>query len=147
MRLAGKRALITAAGQGIGRAAAVAMVAEGARVMATDIDDTALDALAQDAASVALTTCRMDVRSDADVAEVAGQCAPDILFNCAGIVHAGSVLEATDDDWDLALDLNLRSMIRTIRATLPGMLARGAGSIINMSSILSSEAGAPNRAV
>lgn len=142
-RLIGKRVLVTAAGQGIGRASALAMAAEGAKVFASDINAEALSALAADAPDI--TTMVMDVRDDADVAKGVGAAAPDVLFNCAGFVHHGSILDASDDDWDFAFDLNVRSMFRTIRAALPGMLERGSGSIINMSSALSSIIGAPNR--
>ncbi len=140
-RLDGKRALVTAAAQGIGRASALAMAREGAQVFATDINEDALASLAHP-----LITCfALDVRDDASVAAGAARARPDILFNCAGFVHTGSILEASDDDWDFAFDLNVRSMFRTIRAVLPGMLEREGGSIINMSSALSSIIGAPNR--
>lgn len=143
-RLTGKRALVTAAGQGIGRASALAMAAEGAQVFATDVNPEALKALQADATG-ALETFVMDVRDDASVAERVAQAAPDVLFNCAGFVHHGSVLDATDEEFDFAIDLNVRSMLRTIRSALPGMLERGTGSIINMSSACSSVIGAPNR--
>ena len=144
-RLIGKRVLVTAAGQGIGRASALAMAAEGAKVFASDINAEALGSLAADAPDI--TTMVMDVRDDADVAKGVDEAAPDVLFNCAGFVHHGSILDASDDDWDFAFDLNVRSMFRTIRAALPGMLERGSGSIINMSSALSSIIGAPNRLI
>lgn len=140
-RLAGKRALVTAAGQGIGRASALAMAAEGAMVFATDVNP---DLLA-DLAGEGIETFAMDVRDDAAVAKGMVRAAPDVLFNCAGFVHHGTVLDASDADWDFAFDLNVRSMFRTIRAALPGMLDRGGGSIINMSSACSSIIGAPNR--
>ncbi len=143
-RLENKRALITAAGQGIGRATALAMAAEGAHVFATDVNPEALAQLQADAAGT-LETFELDVRSDDSVAKGAARATPDILFNCAGFVHHGTVLEATDDDWDFAFDLNVRSMFRTIRAVLPGMVERGTGSIVNMSSAASSIIGAPNR--
>lgn len=142
-RLSGKRVLVTAAGQGIGRASALAMAAEGAQVFASDINAELLADLANEAPNI--TTFTMNVRNDDDVAKGIAQAAPDALFNCAGFVHHGSILDATDDDWDFAFDLNVRSMFRTIRSTLPGMLERGGGSIINMSSALSSIIGAPNR--
>ena len=145
-RLTGKTALVTAAGQGIGRATALAMVAEGATVIATDINAGALAEL-RDATTGALTTTSLDVRDDAQVAEVAGAANPDILFNCAGFVHHGNILDATDEEWEFGFDLNVRSMFRTIRAVLPGMLDRGAGSIVNMASVVSSVIGAPNRFV
>ena len=138
-RLNGKRVLVTAAGQGIGRASALAMAAEGAQVFATDVNSAALETL-QGVESFAL-----DVRDEASVKDGVARAAPDVLFNCAGFVHHGSVLDATDDEWDFAFDLNVRSMLRTIRAALPGMLAKGRGSIINMSSACSSVIGAPNR--
>ena len=143
-RLEGKRVLASAAGQGIGRASALAMAAEGAQVFATDINGDALAELASDGAGQ-IETFVMDVRNDASVAKGVQRAQPDVLFNCAGFVHSGTILEAEDDDWDFAIDLNVRSMLRTIRAALPGMLDRGAGSIINMSSAASSIIGAPNR--
>ena len=141
-RLAGKTAFLTAAGQGIGRATAEAFVAEGARVIATDLDLAKLQGLAG-AEALAL-----DVRSTEAVERVAGTVGPiDILFNCAGFVHHGSVLDCTDADWDFSFDLNVKSMHRTIRAFLPGLLARGTGSIVNVSSGASSVRGIPNRYV
>lgn len=140
-RLAGKRALVTAAAQGIGRASAIAMADAGAKVLATDINAEVLADLSHEN----IETFVMDVRDDASVKEGVAKAAPSILFNCAGVVHNGSILETSDDDWDFAFDLNVRSMFRTIRATLPGMLEGGSGSIINMSSALSSIIGAPNR--
>lgn len=138
-RLDGKRALVTAAGQGIGKATALAMASEGAQVFATDVNEAALAELQGVEAFV------LNVRDEASVAEGVARAQPDILFNCAGYVHSGSILEATDEDWDFGFDLNVRSMFRTIRTALPGMLERGGGSIINMSSALSSIIGAPNR--
>jgi 2-keto-3-deoxy-L-fuconate dehydrogenase len=143
-RLNGKRALVTAAGQGIGRASVLAMAAEGAHVFATDINEDALAGIATETDGQ-IETFVLDVRSDTSVAEGVAQAVPDVLFNCAGFVHHGSILDATDDEWDFAFDLNVRSSFRTIRAALPGMLERGTGSIINMSSALSSVIGAPNR--
>ena len=145
-RLKGKRALISAAGQGIGKASALAMARQGAQVFATDVNADALAQL-QDEAPGTVETFVMDVLSDASVAEGVARARPDVLFNCAGFVHAGSVLDATGEDFDFAFDLNVKSMFRTIRAALPGMLERGAGSIINMSSACSSVIGAPNRFV
>lgn len=141
-RLDGKKAFVTAAGQGIGFASAVAMASEGARVIATDINEAALERLSDVAG---IETVHLDVRDTSAVQSVVSDGAPDILFNCAGFVHNGTILEATDDEWDFAFDLNVRSMFRTIRAVLPGMLERGGGSIINMSSACSSIIGAPNR--
>ena len=140
-RLTGKRALVTAAGQGIGRASALAMAAEGAQVFATDVN---ADALA-DVKGDGIETFVLDARDDASVKEGIARAQPDVLFNCAGFVHHGTVLDVTDEDWDFAFDLNVRSMLRTMRAALPGMLERGGGSIVNMSSACSSIIGAPNR--
>ncbi|MEM9970147.1 MAG: SDR family oxidoreductase [Pseudomonadota bacterium] len=140
-RLAGKRVLITAAGQGIGRATALAMAGEGAQVFATDINADALATL--DAPGIEAFT--LDVRDDGSVRAGVARATPDVLFNCAGFVHHGTVLDATDDEWEFAYDLNVTSMFRTIRAALPGMLERGGGSIINMSSALGSKIAAPNR--
>lgn len=140
-RLTGKRALVTAAGQGIGRATALAMAADGAQVFATDVNADLLDGLADDR----IDTFVLDVRDDTSVADGVACARPDVLFNCAGFVHHGTVLDAADGDWDMAFDLNVRSMFRTIRAALPGMVERGTGSIVNMSSACSSIIGAPNR--
>jgi 2-keto-3-deoxy-L-fuconate dehydrogenase len=138
-RLSGKSALLTAAGAGIGRATAEAFVQEGARVFATDIDAARLSGLACELR-------QLDVRSTGDVEALAREIGPvDILFNCAGFVHHGSVLECTDADWDYSFDVNVKSMHRTIRAFLPGMLQRGSGSIINVASGASSVRGLPNR--
>ncbi len=142
-RLDGKRALITAAGQGIGRATALAFAREGAHVLATDIDVSLLARLAADEPRIEVA--RLDVRSDSEVAAIAARGPFDVLFNCAGFVHHGTVLDCTPEQWSTALDLNVTSMYRTLRAVLPGMLARGKGSIINMSSVASSVKGAPNR--
>lgn len=145
-RLKNKRILVTAAGQGIGRAAALAMAAEGAEVFATDINPEGLAHLKSEATGI-LEIFELDVRSEASVVAGVAVAQPDVLFNCAGFVHNGTVLEASDEDWDFAFDLNVRSMLRTVRAALPGMLERGSGSIINMSSACSSVIGAPNRFV
>jgi 2-keto-3-deoxy-L-fuconate dehydrogenase len=138
-RLTGKRALVTAAGQGIGRASALAMAAEGAMVFATDVNAAALEGMD------GVETFVMDVRDGASVKAGVAKAKPDVLFNCAGFVHHGTVLDASDDEWDFAFDLNVRSMMRTMQAVLPGMLERGSGSIVNMSSACSSIIGAPNR--
>jgi len=138
--------LVTAAGQGIGRAAALVMAAEGAEVFATDINPEGLAQLKSEATG-RLEAFELDVRSEASVAAGVEVAQPDVLFNCAGFVHNGTVLEASDEDWEFAFDLNVRSMLRTVRAALPGMLERGSGSIINMSSACSSVIGAPNRFV
>ena len=140
-RLSGKRALVTAAGQGIGRASALAMADAGAHVFATDLNESALAEIGHPG----VETFVLDARSDASVAAGIARANPDVLFNCAGFVHHGTVLEASDADWDFAFDLNVKSMVRTIRAALPGMLERGSGSIVNMSSACSSIIGAPNR--
>ncbi|SMX51114.1 2-keto-3-deoxy-L-fuconate dehydrogenase [Actibacterium lipolyticum] len=140
-RLTGKRALVTAAGQGIGRATALAMASEGAQVFATDVNEAALEGLDGDGIEAFV----LDARDTDSVNKGVARAQPDVLFNCAGFVHHGTVLDATDDEWDFAFDLNVRSMFRTIRAALPGMLERGNGSIINMSSACSSIIGAPNR--
>lgn len=145
-RLAGKTALITAAGQGIGRATALAFAREGARVIATDVNDEALAALAREAG--AITTQRLDVTDAAAIEAAARAHGPvDVLFNCAGYVHAGTVLDSTEQQWAFAVELNVLSMIRLIKALLPGMLAKGSGSIINMASAAGSIKGAPNRFV
>lgn len=138
MRLKGKRAFITAAGQGIGRATAEAYLAEGAEVIATDLKAELLEGL--DCRTIAL-----DVTDKAAAQAAVQEAAPDILFNCAGFVHSGTILEATDDDWDFGFRLNCQSMFHTMQAAIPGMVERGGGSIINMSSAASSVIGAPNR--
>jgi 2-keto-3-deoxy-L-fuconate dehydrogenase len=140
--LGGKTALVTAAGQGIGRASALAYMAAGATVIATDINAEALETLATEG----IATHVLDVRSDQSVRDVIAAVGPvDILFNCAGVVHAGTVLDVKDEELDFAWDLNVRSMVRTARAVLPGMLARGGGAIVNMASVASSVKGVPNR--
>ena len=150
-RLAAKVAFLTAAGQGIGRATALAFAAAGARVIATDVNVQALGTLAAElearggAGHVVRT---LDVTDGAAIHAAAGEAGPiDILFNGAGIVPAGTVLDHRDDEWELAFALNVQAMARTIRAFLPGMLARGAGSIINMASVAGSLKGVPNRFV
>jgi 2-keto-3-deoxy-L-fuconate dehydrogenase len=144
-RLAGKTAIVTAAGQGIGRATAEAFVREGARVIATDINPNTLADLR------AATGCQTEIldvlKPDAITALAAREPQIDILFNGAGFVHAGTVLDCTEAEWDFAFDLNVRSQFRMIKAFLPGMLAKGAGSIINVASVASSIKGAPNRFV
>jgi 2-keto-3-deoxy-L-fuconate dehydrogenase len=142
-RLAGKTALVTAAGAGIGRATAKAFAAEGAEVLATDIDSKALASLADEAD---LDTALLDVRVDGDVARLfASSFAPHVVFNCAGFVHHGTILDCSPEDWAFSFDLNVGGMYRVIRAALPGMLERGGGSITNMASVVSSLKGAPNR--
>ena len=144
-RLAGKTALVTAAGQGIGRATAEAYAREGARVIATDINDAALAELAR------LSGCsarHLDVTDPRAVAALMAETgAIDVLFNGAGYVHAGTILDCDDVAWDFSFNLNVRSMYHLIRAALPGMLGRGGGSIINVASVASSIKGAPNRFV
>lgn len=144
-RLQGKTAFLTAAGQGIGRATALAYVREGARVIATDINAALLDSLA---AETGCTVQRLDVTDPAAIAAAAAAAGPvDILFNGAGYVHAGTVLECSDADWSFAFDINVRSMFHTIRAFLPGMLERGAGAIVNVASVAGSIKAPPNRFV
>jgi 2-keto-3-deoxy-L-fuconate dehydrogenase len=140
--LSGKTAFVTAAGQGIGRATALAFAAAGAVVIATDVDIAKLSGLESDA----IRTRGLNVLDAAAIAAAAQDAGTvDILFNCAGVVHQGTLLEATEADWSLAFELNCRSMFRTMQAFLPGMLARGRGSILNMASVASSVKGVPNR--
>jgi 2-keto-3-deoxy-L-fuconate dehydrogenase len=142
-RLKGKIAFITAAGQGMGRAAAVAFAAEGARVWATDINAKVLDSLAS---TPNVTTRALDVTDGAAVARVAAEVGGvDVLFNCAGYVHNGTILDCTEQEWDKSFDVNIKAMYRVTRAFLPGMLGKGKGSIINMASVVSSIRGVPNR--
>jgi 2-keto-3-deoxy-L-fuconate dehydrogenase len=147
-RLRGKKALITAAAQGIGRASALAFAAEGAEIIATDVNMGKLDELKR-AAKGSLATKRLDVTDAAAIGALASELgAVDVLFNCAGFVHHNTVLDCTDKDWDFAMTLNVRSMFLMIRAFLPAMLKSGkGGSIINMSSGASSVKAAPNRFV
>ena len=145
-RLEGKNVLVTAAGQGIGRASALAMAEEGAQVFATDVNMATLSTI-RDANHENIEIFELDVRDDASVREGVRRAAPDVLFNCAGFVHNGTILEATPQEWDNAWELNVSSMFKTIRAALPGMIERGSGSIINMSSVASSIKGAPNRLI
>ncbi|MFO1105951.1 MAG: SDR family oxidoreductase [Amaricoccus sp.] len=149
MRLEGKRLLITAAGQGIGRASAVACAAEGARVIATDLRPDLLDGLAA-AGAGRIETRPLDVTDPAAVAAIAAEIGPlDGLFNCAGFVHHGTILDVADSDWDFTFALNVTAMMRMIRACLPGMLDRAGGtgtaSILNMASMASSIKGFVNR--
>ena len=147
-RLDGKTAILSAAGQGIGRASALAMAREGARVIATDINPETLASLADEAAGLALETRLLDVRDpDAVRAAAADLGAPDVLFNCAGFVANGTILDCDEDQWAFSVDLNMTAMYRMIRAFLPGMIAAGRGNIINMSSAVSSVIAAPNRFV
>lgn len=146
MRLAGKTILVTAAGQGIGRASAIACAAEGARVIAADINGALLASLQ------GMETAVLDLTDPSAVADLAARAGPlDGLFNCAGFVHHGTILEVTDADWAFSLDLNVTSMLRLTRAALPGMIARaaetGTAAILNMASMASSIKGFPNRTV
>jgi 2-keto-3-deoxy-L-fuconate dehydrogenase len=141
-RLKGKTALITAAGQGIGRATAEAFIAEGARVIATDINEDLLASL------TGCETRKLDVNDAAAITALAKEIGTvDVLFNCAGFVDGGTILDCDDKAWDFSFNLNVRSMYRMMRTFIPGMLAAGGGSIINMSSVASSIKGAPNRFV
>jgi 2-keto-3-deoxy-L-fuconate dehydrogenase len=139
-RLSDKTALITAAGQGIGRASAEMFAAEGATVIATDINPDLL---------AGITDCETHVLDVTDADAVASLAANlptlDILFNCAGYVHQGTILDCPDEEWDRSFDINVRAMYMTVRAFLPKMLAAGGGSIVNMASVVSSVKGAPNR--
>ncbi len=151
-RLTGKRVLMTAAGQGIGRASALAMTREGAEVIATDIDPAALAALAEAAGAEAgegsLTTRPLDVRDATAIAALAAEIgAPDVLFNCAGFVDSGTLLECDEDAWARSVEINMTGMYRMLRAFVPPMLAAGGGSIINMASAVGSIIAAPNRFV
>lgn len=141
-RLTGKLCFVSAAGQGIGRATALAMAAEGARVVATDRDAALLATLT----APGITTAVLDVLDDAAITAAAKAAGPvDILFNCAGFVHQNTILTCTDQDWDFGFGLNVRAMWKVAQAFIPGMLERGRGSIVNMSSACSSIKGAPNR--
>ena len=144
-RLEGKKALVTAAAQGIGRAIVEKFVAEGASVLATDIN---MDVLSQLDGLANVSTARLDVTDAGNVKAVAAEAgALDVLVNCAGFVHHGTILECDEADYDFSFDINVRGAYRMIRATLPGMLESGGGSIVNISSVASSIAGVPNRFV
>lgn len=144
MSLQGKVVLVTAAAHGIGKASALALARAGATVHATDIDEDALQVVRAQQSSI--TIHRMNVRDRNEIdAVVKGIGAVDILFNCAGYVQNGTVLQATEEDFDVAFDLNVKSMLRTVQAVLPGMLERGDGSIINVASVVSSLKGVINR--
>ena len=141
-RLEGKTALITAAGQGIGKASALAYANEGANVIATDINSESLDSLASESG---IKTRVLDVTNSEAIESLAKELgAVDVLFNCAGFVHHGTLLECGEDDWDFSMDLNSRSMFRMIKAFLPAMIASGGGSIVNMASVASNVKGVPN---
>jgi 2-keto-3-deoxy-L-fuconate dehydrogenase len=138
-RVAGKRAFVTAAGQGIGRAAAEALAREGAHVIATDLNGALLDGIE--------TTehFALDVLDKDALTKAVKHAAPDILVNCAGVVHAGTIQQSTDEDFDFAMNLNVRSQFHAIQAVLPGMLERGGGAIVNIASVASTVMGVPNR--
>lgn len=143
--LSGRKVLVTAAAQGIGRASAIALAEAGATVFATDINEAALASLAEERPS--LTVLTLDVRDQASIDSVRARTGPvDALFNCAGTVPQGGLLECDDATWSFALDLNVTAMFRMIRAYLPGMIEQGRGSIINMSSVAGAVKGVPNRA-
>jgi 2-keto-3-deoxy-L-fuconate dehydrogenase len=145
-RLQGKKTLLTAAGQGIGAATARAFANQGATVFATDINTALLQKLAEEIPGI--ETRKLDVRDSQAVNSLAAELgAVDVLFNCAGFVHQGTILDCSEQDWDFSFDLNVKSVYRTCRAFLPAMLAAKKGSIINMSSGASSIKGAPNRLV
>jgi 2-keto-3-deoxy-L-fuconate dehydrogenase len=144
-RLKGKRAFVTAGAAGIGRACAIAFAREGATVFATDVDEKGLALLAKDGVT---ETAKLDVRDSSAVSAMAARVGKvDILLNAAGFVHHGTVLECSDDEWDFSFDLNVKSMHRTIRAFLPGMLQSGHGAIVNISSAAGVFKAAPNRYV
>ena len=145
-KLTGKRALITAAGQGIGRASARLMAQQGASVIASDINQEALESLARETKGIEVVKLDvMDAQAITGFADEVGRI--DILFNCAGFVHNGTILDCTEDDWDFSFNLNVKAMYRLIRALLPQMIAAGGASIINMSSVASSVRGVPSRFV
>lgn len=139
MRLAGKRAFVTAAGQGIGRASAETLAREGAHVVATDLKAELLDGL-----EVA-ETFALDVTDKAALVTAVQAAQPDVLVNCSGWVHAGTILDATDEEFDFAMNLNVRAHFHAIQAAVPGMLERGGGAIVNIASVCSSLMGLPNR--
>ena len=145
-RLKNKNTLITAAGKGIGRSSVMAFVNEGARVLATDIDPESLASLKEECPEI--ETRLLDITNAEAIQAIAKETGTiDVLFNCAGFVHHGTVLDCEESDWDFSFDLNVRSMYRMIRAFLPAMLESGGGSIVNMSSVASSVKGLPNRFV
>lgn len=152
-RLSGKRALVTAAGQGIGRASALAMAREGAEVWATDVNDAALAGLGAEWGRLgtqegSISTRRLDVLDPESTHEaVAALDAPHVLFNCAGFVAHGTILDCDEEQWDFSVRLNMTAMYRMCRAFLPGMIANGGGSIVNMASVASMVIAAPNRFV
>ncbi len=144
-RLGGKVAFVTAAAQGIGRATALAFAREGAKVWATDVNDAKLAELK---GKSGIEVRKLDVLKDAEIEKLAGEIgAPDVIFNCAGFVHHGTILQCSDKDWDFSFNLNVRSHYVVIRAFLPKMLENGGGSIINVASVAGSVKGIPNRLV
>lgn len=145
-RLRGKTALVTAAAQGIGRASAIAMAREGAKVYATDIKQELLDNLSSEAPEIEAFVLNV-LEPEQIAAAVARTGTPDILFNCSGFVHHGTILETDEKAWDFSFNLNVKAHYRMMKAALPGMLERGNGTIINMSSAASSIKGVPNRFV
>ena len=145
-RLHGKTAIVTSAGQGIGRASAIAMAKEGAKVWATDIREDLLATLATEQSGI--ETFKLDVLAQDEIDAAAKRVGtPDILFNCSGFVHAGTIMETDDKAWDFSFDLNVKAHFRMIKAFMPGWLARGQGTIVNMASAASSIKGVPNRFV
>lgn len=150
-RLEGKKVFVTAAAQGMGRAAVMAMAREGAHIIATDIREDLLQTLRADVLAdggIAPDVRKLDVTAPGAIESMIESVgALDVLFNCAGYVHQGTILQASDDDWDISFAINVRSMVRTIRSALPAMIAHGGGAIINMASVCSSIKGLPNRAV
>ena len=143
-RLLGKTAFITAAGQGIGRATALSFAREGAAVWATDINEQSLASLAVE--SPGIITRRLDVTDSGAILETINEAgALQVLFNCAGYVHNGTILDCSEADWDISFDINVRSMYRIIRAALPAMIDNGGGSIVNVASVASNVKGVPNR--
>ncbi len=150
-RLEGKKVFVTAAAQGMGQAAVMAMAREGAHIIATDIREDLLQTLRAAVLAevgIAPDVRKLDVTEPGAIESMMGAVgALDVLFNCAGYVHQGTILQASDDDWDLSFAINVRSMVRTIRSALPAMITNGGGSIINMASVCSSIKGLPNRAV
>jgi len=145
-RLEGKTAVVTAAGQGIGRAAALAFAAEGARTIATDINGEALETLAAENGNIDTQILNV-LDPDAIATFAATRTDVNVLFNCAGTVHDGTILQCTEADWELGFDLNVRSMFRMIKAMLPAMIERGGASIVNVASVAGSVKGIPNRFV